>query len=123
MDAIPIQDLVDAAEARGVDFATDIIMAEIATLTGPLAGILLWLMNFIARPFIHALVAWIVKILDFGLFKLNMDVVVSDQGADYRAAEAKVERAKSDPTVTDDQWEAMENEADHKFRELFNYTH
>lgn len=107
---------------RAIDQATKAVIVRIIALTGPFSGFLapaiMWALDGVVR--------WIVTIVidyvDQGLFNVNMEIVAADQASDWRAAEAALLKAKQDPNLTDEYWEQLEHEANHKFEQLINLT-
>lgn len=107
---------------RAIESTTDFVIGKIIALTGPFSG-------FLAAPIMWALrgvVQWIVvrvyEYIDKGLFNVNMDIVAADQASDWRKSEAALMRAKLDPNLTQEYWEQLEHEANHKFEQLINLT-
>jgi len=122
MDALPIQDLVDQAKARAINSITAGLIAQAVAITGPLSGFFGSIINWLLGSFIRWLVTKAVDFADRRLFNFNMDIVTADQAADYREAEARVIRARSDANVSDEEYERLEDEANHLFDQLINFA-
>lgn len=120
MDAIPIQDLVDNAKSRSIDLLSKYVIGQIAALTGPLSGFFGKLLEAIIGKLVRWVVTKVVEFSDRKLFNFNADILTTDQASDYRKAEAAVIRAKDDPSVSDEEFERLEYEANHKFDQLVN---
>lgn len=120
MDAIPIEELVQKTKAYAVKYGTDLVLAEIVALTGPISGFFAPLLNYILKEAVGWVVSIIVNKADKFLFGLNMNVVTSDQGKDYREAVAKVLTLPDN--VSDAEWEAAELAANHKFDQLARFA-
>lgn len=123
MDTIPIQDLVDQAKKRTIDSITNALVAKFLALTGPLSGFLGWVASWALRPAVRYVVTIIVNEGDKMLFNFNMDVITSDQAADYREAEARIiEAKKTGAQLSDEYWRKLEDEANVAFDRLVNFT-
>jgi hypothetical protein len=122
VDAIPVQDIVDQFKARSIDLATEAVLGQVIALTGPLSGFFGPVIYFFMKRIVRWGVSVALDYLDKGLFNVNMEIVASDQASDWRKAEAKLMKAKEDPNLTDEYWEQLEYEANHKFEQLVNFT-
>lgn len=117
MDAVDIDDLVNYAESFIAQRLVDGILVQAVAAFPPLGWAFL---NPISRQFIELGVNVGIKILDGMGFNINTDVITTDQGADWRKAAAVVLRLPD--SVSDEEWEKAENEANHKFDELVRLT-
>lgn len=120
MDTIPIEELVQKTKALAIEYGSKLVLAEIAALTGPISGFFAPIINFLLKEAVNWVVTLLINKGDKFLFGLNMPLVTSDQGKDYRDAVAKVLSLPDD--VSDADWEAAEDEANHKFQQLNNFA-
>lgn len=120
MDTIPIEDLVQKTKEYAVKYGTDLVIAEIASLVGPISGFFAPIINWIMREVVQWVIQTFVNKADKFLFGVNMNVVTADQGADYRAAVAKVLTLPDN--VSDADWEAAELAANHAFGQLAKFA-
>lgn len=116
MDTIPIEDLVQQTKSFAIKYGTDLVLVEIAALTGPISGFFAPLINYFFRSAVGWVVARLVNKSDRFLFGINMDLVTSDQAKDYRASIAKLIKAPDE--ISDADWEKLEDEANHNFGNL-----
>lgn len=116
MDAIPIEDLVTKTKALAIKYGVDLVLAEIAALIGPISGFFAPVINFFLKKSVEWAVTVLVNKSDRFLFGVNMDLVTSDQAKDYRASVAKLIKASDD--ISDEEWEKLEDEANHNFGQL-----
>lgn len=115
MDPIPIEKLVEEAKKDFVSFISTAIVSAIMIAVPSLS----WLETPI-RYFINLAVVFLVGRGELGVFVLNARVLTSDQAKDYRSAVAK--RLLAPDTVSDDEWEEIENEANHYMVQLVRFA-
>lgn len=113
MDSIDIQKLVDYTESLIAGRMVDFLLAQ-AVVAVP------WLGWAFVNPITKGIIEWGVnvgiKFLDGIGFNINTDIVTTDQAADYRHTVAAIHNSPDD--ISDEEWEKLENEANHKFDEL-----
>lgn len=117
MDAIDVQELVDYTKALIAKGLKTFIMGVIVKEFPPAAtGVLQQMLS----SFLDYVVKLVLNYFDKMAFNLNIDLLTSDQAADYRDAVAKLIKAPDD--ISDQEWERLENEASSKFDNLVRLT-
>ncbi len=122
MDTLPVQDLVDYTKQLEKKGLKAFILVKIAALTGPLAGIMGWFVTTFLDRFVEWIVEQAIEYVWKLKFRANIDLITSDQGADYRKDAAAAIRAQRDPSIPVSEWEKRERAANHSLNQLGNYT-
>lgn len=117
MDTIDIEDFAEYVKSSFVTYFTELALTELA-IVAPWTK--LPVLSWLIRQFVNWVVDYLATKGGQVAFMINTKVFTQDQAKDYMSA---LEAMHSLPdTVTDEQWEKAENEANHAFRNLINFA-
>lgn len=117
MDTVDIEDLAGKVKSSFVGFWTNFIygaaVAQMPALAGP-----------IVSTIVKGAIGWAVELMATKggqvAFMINTGVFTRDQAKDFLEALRAIDKLPDN--VSDEEWEKKENEANHAFGNLVNYT-
>jgi glucan phosphoethanolaminetransferase (alkaline phosphatase superfamily) len=116
MDTIDIEDFANSVKSSLHKY----LLGVVITIPAVAAVIKVPVIGSLAKDFISFLISYVLGEAGLAAFIINTKVFTQAQAKDYLEALKKLEQAPVD--IPDAEWEKLEDEANHAFRNLIRFA-